>query len=516
MAHMSISQIRIGNCQRFVRHLFFRSFIFLVSSFGVLPWAEAQWCNSPNPQFCPGNLFQNGDFETVTGHPDNVLPFGDDLSLATGWQDMWSSWGGGTLSDIFCNPSSNKVGSNPIPNTGVHAGFWLQNKVNDTSNPLYREGIYNKLLSTIAKNSGSYSINFKLSLDKLTCQNPGNPVRIGVYGVYNPNNTIAPKPTNNHIPSNLDIWPNSSGVVVVLLGTITPPHPYVTSSLNWVPQTVTFNSSILPANGITHIMITADDTFRPSNPGAIMAYFDEFCVQGKTFCCPGVPGPQPINYTAYGHPDYPTAICPCNDNVISTTKCPNATYLWSVSPSTVTFSGQGTDQITLNGSSFGANVSSITMTLTVTCSTVAYTSTKTIPVLNGCNTAGTPTINISYSSGNTGVLNANATCANFGQGWTLKAWDLPHNVNCSQFESGPIVAQGTGNTFNYNNIQTGKYYRLAYYVERCSKTWKNQCAKVKYICFTIYPSSARMPSQFAGGKTKSLGKGMNLVFFETE
>jgi len=515
MAHMSVYQIKIGTCQRFVHHLFFRSFIFLVSFFGILPWAEAQWCNTPNPQFCPGNLFQNGDFETVTANPDAAT--WDDVSLATGWRDMWSSWGQGTLSDIFCNPSSNKVGpNNPTPNTGVYTGFWLQNQAVTTSSPLYREGIYNKLSSTIAKNSGSYSINFKLSLDKLTCQNPGNPVKIGVYGVYNPNSTIAPQPTNNHIPSNLSIWPNASGVIVVLLGTITPPTPYVTSSLTWAPQTVTFNSSILPTNGITHIMITADDTFQPSNPGAVFAYFDEFCVKGESFCCPGVPGPQPINYTAYGHPDYPTAICPCNDNAISTVKCPNAAYLWSVSPSTVTFSGQGSDQITLNGSSFGANVSSITMTLTVTCSTVAYTSTKTIPVLNGCNTAGTPTINISYSSGNTGVLNANATCANFGQGWTLKAWDLPHNVNCSQFESGPIVAQGTGNTFNYNNIQTGKYYRLAYYVERCSKTWKNQCAKVKYICFTIYPSSARMPSQFAGGKTKSLKKGMKLVYFETE
>ena len=49
--------------------------------------AQTQGCGNPNPNFCPGNFFQNGNFETVTGDPE--LWFDQDIDLATGWSKIW-------------------------------------------------------------------------------------------------------------------------------------------------------------------------------------------------------------------------------------------------------------------------------------------------------------------------------------------------------------------------------------------------------------------------------------------
>lgn len=38
-----------------------------------------------------------------------------------------------------------------------------------------------------------------------------------------------------------------------------------------------------------------------------------------------------INYSPFGHPDFPTAICPCNNNIFKTNNCSGATYNWTIS-----------------------------------------------------------------------------------------------------------------------------------------------------------------------------------------
>jgi hypothetical protein len=247
--------------------------------------AFSQWCNRPNPNFCPGNYFQNGDFETVTGNP-NATP-DQDINLATGWQAMW---GAGSLADLHCTGGSVSIGTAPTPNSNVYAGIWIQNSPANTNGVVWREGMYNKLTSAIGKNTGSYSFIFKIANAQLAGTSPANPIRIGIYGVYNPSNTPASAPTGlNYNPSNLNLWANSGAippVQVVLLGTVSPPAIFTNA---WVSQTVTFNSNdpAFPSTGIDHIMIAADDLFNPATKGKLYVNFDEFCLQKSKFCCPG-------------------------------------------------------------------------------------------------------------------------------------------------------------------------------------------------------------------------------------
>lgn len=245
----------------------------------------AQWCNKPNPAFCPGNYFQNGDFETITGNPSAVVD--QDINLATGWQAMWAA---GSLADLFCTGGANGLGVAPTPNSNVYAGIWIENRPTASGNAVYREGMYNRLNIPIAQNTGTYSFNFKIANAQLNNTNPANPIQIGIYGVYNPTNVLAAAPTGlNFNPSNVNLWASvSSTVQVVLLQTITPPSTF---SNTWLSQTVTFNSNILPALGITHIMISANDLYRPPVTGKLYVNFDEFCLQRaepeSKFCCPG-------------------------------------------------------------------------------------------------------------------------------------------------------------------------------------------------------------------------------------
>lgn len=250
-----------------------------------------QWCNQPNPNFCPGNFFQNGDFEQLTGDPNIVIP--QDIALATGWQAMWGTNQNQTsisLADLHC--TGNGTGTAPSPNTNVYAGMWIENRtVTNTNDATYREAMYNRLSTPIGENTGTYSFNFKIADARVSVWNPARPVIIGIYGVYNPSNIIASPPSgSNSTPSNLNLWQSvNASVKVVLLGTITTP-----SNLNttWMQQSITFNSNILPVGGITHIMITADDNARPKDYGKLYINFDEFCLQKAappiSFdpCCP--------------------------------------------------------------------------------------------------------------------------------------------------------------------------------------------------------------------------------------
>ena len=252
-------------------------------------YAHGQWCSKPNPNFCPGNFFQNGDFETVTGNPNTAED--QDINLATGWQKIWAS--SVSYADLHCTNGTKSTGLPPTPNSGVYAGMWIRNQnVTNTTSHSHREGMYNRLATPIAKNTGFYSFNFKIAwAGKIfSSQIPPLPVSIGIYGVYNLSNIPSSSPIgHNANPTNLNLWPAASGVVVVLLGTVLTPNNLTST---WVPQTVTFNSNLLPPNGITHIMITADDIPRPKEDRNVYINFDEFCLQKTTPpisfdpCCP--------------------------------------------------------------------------------------------------------------------------------------------------------------------------------------------------------------------------------------
>ena len=249
--------------------------------------SHAQWCNQPDSSFCPGNYFQNGDFEIVTSNP-NAL-WHQDINVATGWNPMW---GGGSLADLWCSNGST-VNTHPVPNSNVYAGMWIVNhSVTSSTNPTYREGMYNRLATPIAQNSGVYTFNFDIANSLHSNTNNNLPVEMGIYGVYNQSNAVATPPGGlNANPTNLNLWQSNPSVDVVLLDVITTPVPFTN---NWTQQTVSFNSASLPSNGITHIMITAHDNARPSSYRGQYINFDKFCLQqtmtqadlDSLNCCP--------------------------------------------------------------------------------------------------------------------------------------------------------------------------------------------------------------------------------------
>jgi hypothetical protein len=249
----------------------FLTIITALVGFGV----NGQNCSSPNPNFCTGNFFSNGDFETIRGNPDAIVD--QDINIASGWS---APWGGGqsSLADLAC--SNSVLGSQlPVPNNGgVYAGMWIINSNNPAENATYREGMYNRLTTSITPNTGSYTFNFSMSNGMIVTNN--QPVTIGIYGVYNPNNTVATAPTGLFTPSTLNLWPSASGVQIVKLGTITTTSSFTNT---WVNQSVTFNSAIanFPANGITHILITCDDVASTSWNKQYV-YFDNFCLTRTT------------------------------------------------------------------------------------------------------------------------------------------------------------------------------------------------------------------------------------------
>lgn len=249
------------------------------------------------------------------------------------------------------------------------------------------------------------------------------------------------------------------------------------------------------------------------------------------FCCSpyyNLPTKPQINYTPYGHPDFPTAICPCNSNVIKTNTCSGATYNWTISskipgggPGNATFSGPVNQaSVTINNASLDIE-SEITVTVTIMCGNKRVTNTKVIPVLNGADPS-----NFSYSvnmgASGTGTLTISGPALQFGQGWTVKYWPLPNNVPCGTWQAGPFLGMGSSSTLTLGGIQEGNFYRIAHYVERCEKTWKaSNCRKVAYKCFTILNSSGNsntriMVDNFTkDALKKDLGNGRTLYFKET-
>ena len=101
--------------------------------------ARQDQCNRPNPNFCPGNFLQNGDFETITGNPN--LSSDVDVNMASGWLSLWNSQ---VSADLQCNGGGNSTGTAPVPNSFVYAGMWIENRPGtNTVNASQREGMQN-------------------------------------------------------------------------------------------------------------------------------------------------------------------------------------------------------------------------------------------------------------------------------------------------------------------------------------------------------------------------------------
>lgn len=219
---------------------------------------------------CPG-FIQNGDFEIIIGNPNNVID--EDIDLATNWKALWQT---GSLADLFDDSTANYgtgCFSGPTPLSGVFAGMWIENTTNPAGGPLYREGMFNELTTTINQNTGSYTLSFDYANMSENCAS-SNDVKVGVYGVYHPTaNPLPASPTGIATPSNLDLFGATN---TVFLGEV-----IVTASTTnaWITTSLTIDTSLLafPTNGINHIMIT--NSHLPFNHyGKMYLGFDNFCM----------------------------------------------------------------------------------------------------------------------------------------------------------------------------------------------------------------------------------------------
>ena len=305
--------------------------VLLFLSIGL--FAQTKECGRPNPDFCPGNYFQNGNFETVTGNPE--ASFDQDIDLATGWSKIWA---GNSLADLYCNNSTALANHytliNPTNPDGIFSGMWIQNS-NQTS-PTYREGMYNNLAIPVPSNSGVYTFDFDAA-DLTRSKSGDTDVEVGIFGVYNPSNFLSNTPSQMFVPTDYNLWPSISGVVIYKLGSVTIPQSV---SNTFQPFSLTFDSSlIISSPNITHIMVTRDDVpsvdWRRRYIG-----FDNFCMQ------PQEPAPPTSG-------DY---CCEESENLLENAnfEAGNTGFYSDYAQNAATLPGQY--NVTNSASNFGANI----------------------------------------------------------------------------------------------------------------------------------------------------------------
>ncbi len=205
--------------------------------------------------FCPGNLFTNGDLEIGTPTASD-----QDINNADGFSSIWAS---GSLADFYAFNAGPFLP--PLPAEGNYAGLWISN--NPSNSTTYREGLYNGLNTPLASGSGTYSFTFDVA-----CLYGWGTAELGIYGIYNPSGAYSATPTSSHTPSNENLFGPAN---TVLLGTV-----FLGDSCDRykTTQTITFDSGSgsFPAGGMTHVLLT------PSNDsisGAIYVGLDNFCMQ---------------------------------------------------------------------------------------------------------------------------------------------------------------------------------------------------------------------------------------------
>lgn len=244
----------------------------LVPTLAPLPaYSQAKTGNpGDGDAFCPGNRFTNGDFSAVTGDPDAQPD--QDIDLATGWGAVWSSNNNPSLADLWSQTVAFSGGIIPSPPNGNYSGMWITNGP-ATSQSVWREGMFNKLLTPINVNTGSYSFTFKTTPQR-TGAYAGTASVIGIYGVYLGTASLPSAPSDLNVPPNLSLFGPGN---TVLLGTVSIPSsqangPWTTQTIGFMADPLTFGS----LSSIDHIMITKADGFASQKrPFA----FDDFCMQ---------------------------------------------------------------------------------------------------------------------------------------------------------------------------------------------------------------------------------------------
>ncbi|HEY4942586.1 MAG TPA: hypothetical protein VII56_14250 [Rhizomicrobium sp.] len=215
--------------------------------------------------FCTGNRFTNGDFSAVTGDPDAQPD--QDINLATGWGALWS---GNSLADLWSQAVAFSGGVVPSPPNGNYSGMWITNGPG-TSQSVWREGMFNKLLTPINANSGPYSFTFKTT-PQIAALYAGVPSVIGIYGVYLGSASLPNAPSDLNVPPNVSLFGSGN---TVLLGTVSIPSTQANGP--WATQTITFPSSGFGSlSSIDHVMITKADGFASQKRAFA---FDDFCMK---------------------------------------------------------------------------------------------------------------------------------------------------------------------------------------------------------------------------------------------
>lgn len=221
---------------------------------------------SQSGQFCPGNIFDNGDIEIGTPTAGD-----QDINLAQGFSAIWPM---GSVADFYAF-NAGPFAAKPAPPTGNYAGFWISNTPGNTT---YREGLYNEFLTPIPANTGTYSFNFDIA-----CLFGGSAdVEIGIYGIYNPSGALGVQPTSMFAPDNLNLFPGNTVLLDKVLYT-------GTCSNTKTSVTVAIPSNGIPMPSITHIMITHSDTVIGWGEGGGKRYIgvDNFCLvlPETDYCC---------------------------------------------------------------------------------------------------------------------------------------------------------------------------------------------------------------------------------------
>lgn len=228
-------------------------------------------------QVCTGGYLPNGML--WYGNPtmnDN------DVNNAIDFSSIWAT---GELADFYVEtdgllslPTPPFTTIVPTPATGNYLSCWIsKNAGND------REGFMGEFPATLAQNNawtrGVYDFSFDAAC--LGIGTTGD-VEVAVYGVYNPNGTLAAAPSGQNSP-NSDFFGASN---TTLLYTFT-----VTGGCNAQKSNHSFqiHTNTLPPSGISHFMITRSDA---NLPGARYMAFDNFCL--STPPCPQITSITPI------------------------------------------------------------------------------------------------------------------------------------------------------------------------------------------------------------------------------
>lgn len=218
------------------------------------------------PEFCPGNIIQNGDFEI--GTPTGL---DEDIDLAANWGPIWDTLnpiGGNFSTGDFYITSDLPVF--PATQNQV-AAFWCSS----SGDVVQREGIMNELSTPLQNGNEDCELTFLLA-----CPNQntyfGTP-RLTAYAVNSGFYTGQITNVSSN-PLNVDLFLGVGGTVVEL-GFYDIP---TSCDQTFTPVTINFNTSNIPLGvSLDHIFFTRADGIS----GGVYVAMDDVCLSKSDACC---------------------------------------------------------------------------------------------------------------------------------------------------------------------------------------------------------------------------------------